>query len=241
MNNHYDNLAEDFDTNWMFSNEYRDWYTEKIINSLNIKLNDKVIDVGCGTGVFTKKIIDRSHLSSIVCIENSLNMCKEASRNKQIEVINSDANTYFKQEGLNIDKVLFKEVIHHIDDIDTLFKNIYSNMSNNGKLLIVTRPKKVEFPFFEKAHISFSDSQPDISLFEKELLDNEFKVEVFLEKYEIILPKSKWNKMLENRFMSNLSDFNDSEINQGILEINQKYNTDEYKFNDNLIFIVASK
>ena len=157
MSNHYDNIAQDFDDNWMFSNEYRNWYTEKIINFLDIKSNDIMIDIGCGTGIFSKKIIENSSLKEIICIENSSSMCKKAQKYQELEVVHSDAETYFNIKNITFDKILFKEVIHHLKDRKKTFKTIYQKISKNGKLLIATRPKKVEFPFFEKAHKSWSN------------------------------------------------------------------------------------
>ena len=241
MSKHYDDIAQEFDDNWMFSKEYRNWYTDKIINLLDIRPKDIMIDVGCGTGIFSKKIIDNSSLKRIICVENSLSMCERAEEYEELDVIHSEAKIYFNKKNITFDKILFKEVIHHLTDRQNTFETIYQKISNNGKLLIATRPKKVEFPFFEKAHESFSVSQPDYILFKEELIAKGFNVEISLDKYKINLSKDKWNRMLRNRFMSNLSEFSDTEINNGILEISKKYSLDNYTFYDNLVFIIASK
>ena len=241
MSKHYDVLADNFDESWLFSEEYREWYTEQIIEALDIKSNDVMIDVGCGTGVFTKNIIEKSLLSNAICIENSPNMCNISNKYKILDVICSDAVEYFHNNKTSFNKVLFKEVLHHIVDRKLLFSSIYHYLDKHGKVLIITRPKRVEFPFFEAAHQSFSQSQPDYNIFVEELRNCGLKFEVNICKYSIRLSSERWHEMLRNKFMSSLAEFTDIEIKQGILELIKNDNKDEYVFDDNLIFILASK
>ena len=69
-----------------------------------------------------------------------------------------------------------------------------------------------------------------------------FQTEVSFVKYPLSLDKSRYFRMVENRYMSLLSLFSDEEIRQGIREMEEKYLAQStLEFNDVFVFIKGKK
>jgi len=241
MKQHYENIAEDFNNVWKFSNEYKKWAVERIGYYLKLKNEDIFVDVGGGTGTFTNMIDKKFTPSKVYCVEPEESMCNIAKKYTNIETICSDTFYFINNLKYQYSKILFKEVIHHIQNRDKLWDNIYSTIDNNGRILIYTRPRKIKFPLFEKAKQEFYKNQPAYDLIVSELKDNGFTVEVSIESFTFQLQKQEWHNMIKAKFMSDLSVFSDKELLKGVEEIENKYNTEIYRMEDEIIFISAYK
>jgi hypothetical protein len=168
-------------------------------------------------------------------------MSNVAKKNSNLNIFNEDGNT-FAERPLKYDKVLLKEVIHHIKDRKSLWKNLYTKINKNGRILIVTRPQKIKMPLFGAAKDAFYENQPPYETFTDELKRASFSVDVKIDSYCFFLDKAIWFNMLRKRFMSDLGKFTDEEIENGIKEIeNSVINSNQIKIEDEVIFIVASK
>lgn len=241
MNKHYENIAEDFNKVWKFSNEYKKWAVEKIGYHLKLNNEDIFVDIGGGTGTFTNMIEKQFTPNKAYCVEPEESMCNIAKQYINIEIICSDTFYFINNLKYKYNKILFKEVIHHIQNRKKLWDNIYHTIDKNGRVLIYTRPRKIKFPLFKKAKQEFYKNQPSYDLMVSELKDNGFKVEVYIESFTFKLQKQEWHNMLKARFMSDLSIFSDKDILKGIEEVENKYYTDFYSIEDEIIFINAYK
>ena len=75
-----------------------------------------------------------------------------------------------------------------------------------------------------------------------ELENTGFGVKVQTRPYFLKLDKTRWFEKIRQRFMSNLANFNDEEIEQGLRELEEEYKTKEtLDFTDRLVFIVGTK
>jgi len=238
--NHFDSIAEVFNRMWYFSDDYKDFVIQHIINDLSLTPNDILADVGGGTGTFTSRLMDEIGLQKAYCIEPSSTMCDEASKLKNITSLCSDAHGFLAQH-IPFTKILLKEVIYHIPKTELYWKNVYGAMPHGGKLLIITRPQKIAFPFFAAAKEAFARNQPPYKLIESQLRKCGFEVATIQRSHTFTLPKESWYEMLRHRFMSDLSIFSDKEIEAGIVEIEQIYPEETINIIDNLIFITATK
>lgn len=241
MNNHYKNIANNFNKVWKFSNNYKIWATEKIGYYLALTNDDIFVDIGGGTGTFTNMIVEKYNPAKTYCVEPEEDMCKLARKYTSFETVCSDAFYFINNLKYNYSTMLFKEVIHHIDNRPTLWKDIYKSIDNNGKILIYTRPQNIKFPLFQKAKDVFHKNQPHYDLVVDELKNAGFNVEVSIESFTFELSKEEWYKMLKARFMSDLSIFTDEEIIDGIEELENKYHSNTYIMEDEIIFITAYK
>lgn len=240
MNNHFDSIAEHFNRIWYFSDEYKDFVIEHIIHDLSLSDEDTLADIGGGTGTFTSRLANEAHLHKAYCIEPSAPMCEEASKFPNITAVCADAHT-FLAENIPFTKMLLKEVIHHIGKREIFWKNVYESLPHEGKLLIITRPQHIAFPFFKAAKEVFARNQPPHELFETQLRECGFNVQTTLRSHTFTLQKENWYEMLRHRFMSDLGVFSDQEIEEGICEIEEIYTNENIDIIDNLIFITATK
>lgn len=155
MNSHYNNIAETFDKNWGFTEKYKKWMISNIINLLDLNDNDIFIDIGAGTGLYTKLIEEKIKFKNkILFVEPSLDMANLAKINEKFLVFNENSSDFFKRK-IHFDKILFKEVIHHIDNRNELWENLYNSLNSKGKFLIITRPQNIKIPLFNKAKEEF--------------------------------------------------------------------------------------
>ncbi|MFK7779996.1 MAG: class I SAM-dependent methyltransferase [Candidatus Gracilibacteria bacterium] len=241
MNKHYENIAEDFNKVWKFSDEYKIWAVERIGHYLDLKRNDIFVDVGGGTGTFTNMIDKKFELKKAYCVEPESRMCDLAKEHPNIETICSDAFDFLNNLQLKYNKILFKEVIHHIKDRKKLWHDIYHTIEDDGRILIYTRPRNNKFPLFQKAKKEFYKNQPSYDEMILELEESKFKTSVSLKSFTFELSKDEWYSMLKSRFMSDLSVFTDAEITQGIKELEKENSSDIFIIEDEIVFITAYK
>ncbi len=137
---------------------------------------------------------------------------------------------------------MIKEAIHHFPERAGIFAGIYRQLSPQGRILIITRPPRTEFPFFESAHSAFERSQPHYDIFRAELECAGFDVEVQIRSFPLTFHKARWFQMLEQRFMSHLAQFSDEQLRVEIHELEVQYQDIEtLHFADNLVFIRCKK
>ncbi len=241
MITHYNDIADVFNKVWKFSDGYKTWVIENINRFLELNQNDILIDIGGGTGTFTSLIKRKSNVKKAICVEPSSSMCNKAKEFDNIECICEDAYTFSKKKNITYNKILFKEVVHHIKDRKKVWDNLYKNIPSNSKILIITRPQNIEFPLFNAALEAFKVNQPPIENLINELENSKFQVTYEIKKYTFTLSTKEWYMMLENRFMSDLNHFTDHEIKLGIDELKQNHKGTTYDINDNIIFLVATK
>lgn len=241
MLSHYENLAENFDRAWLFSEEYQSELAKKILQHLEFKPEDILVDIGAGTGSYTAKIhaLGGGKLAPI-CVEPSCQMAVVAEKNHGLSIVREDALT-FSRRDMQYDKVLVKETIHHIAKRVQMWRGVRGSLSENGRVLVVTRPQNIQWPLFIDAKKIFAQHQPATECLVEEMVQAGFSVDVFCESFVIRLPKQRWFDMLKARFISDLSRFSDEEIEAGITEIENIYQGDTIEVNDMLYFLAGSK
>lgn len=101
--------------------------------------NDKVLDVGCGDGGYTKKILRQVPQGSVLGIDPSQNMLHLAQ-----EVRNEYPNFSLKQEDIldiqysnQFDKVVSFWCLQWVVDIKKAFANINSALKPGGKIFAI--------------------------------------------------------------------------------------------------------
>lgn len=240
VSNHFDSIAEHFNRIWYFSDSYKDFVIAHILENLDFSEEDVLADIGGGTGSFTSRLIHEGNFAAAYCIEPSAPMCEEAAKQPAIEALCTDAHGFLERK-IPFSKMLLKEVIHHISDRARFWHNTYTALPNGGKLLIITRPQQTAFPFFDAAKAAFAQNQPPHEIVETELRECGFEIITSRNSHTFTLPKESWYEMLRHRFMSDLGVFSDTEIEEGILEIESRYEGDTIDIIDHLIFITATK
>lgn len=242
LTHHYASLSDSFNNAWYFSDTYRRWMAEQIISALDIQESDKVVDLGGGTGFTAELVYQLANLKEhVLCVDPSPEMLEEAKQLDGVTTLLGDDTTFTETQS-PYHKLLLKEVVHHFKNRPLLFQKISENFPKEGKLLIITRPQRTEFPFFEDAHLAFKKGQPAPQLIISELQQVGFTIELNIIPFPLEINASRWYQMLKQRFMSHLAEFSDSALEKGIEAVRQQYKGQkQLNFNDNLIFITAEK
>jgi trans-aconitate methyltransferase len=240
MTSHFDSIASDFNELWLFSDQYRNWITKEIATQLQFNETDILVDIGGGTGLFTNLLKETTPVKKVFCVEPSKEMYLEAKKIKNICAINENCAD-FLQLHKEFSKILFKEVVHHIQNRPETWEKVFSLLPSRGKLLIVTRPKNTTLPLFRAAFERFAENQPS----EQELLvefdTTNFILHVEQKAFSFEIKKDTWINMIRHRFISDLQNFTSDEIEEGVQEIQHQYPENIISAQDTLLFILAKK
>ncbi|MDJ0678738.1 MAG: class I SAM-dependent methyltransferase [Xenococcaceae cyanobacterium MO_167.B52] len=239
---HYSNIAHNYDALWTYNPDFIKFVAKNIIEKLELQVNDKLVDLGCGTGLFTKGICKQMQLKyPILCVDSSSEMLKQIPVNHSYEPIFMDA-VEFSSKANNLDKILLKEMIHHVPDKNKLIANLFNSLNPGGIFLLILLPPTIEYPLFELAKKTYEEVQPHYKTIETIFKDVGFKTEVSFVSYPLSIDKVRYFSMVKNRYMSLLSRFTDGEIQEGLEEMSAKYlSQSTLDFNDTFVFMVGKK
>ena len=237
---HYRNLSYNFDKLWSYSPQFIMTLSRDICDRLQAKASDRIVDLGGGTGLYTKAIEDLlTPDCKIVCVDPSQEMLDRVNCNR-IETICQDAISFTEESG-NYNKVFMKEAIHHIAEKDKLLENLYRQLPKGGIFLLILLPPTIEYPLFASALKFYEENQPDYRDLVMQMEKIGFNVTVDLVGYPLAIERDRYLQMVKMRYISLLSRFSDAELGQGIEEMKSKYTENILRFNDRFVFLTARK
>lgn len=119
-----------------------------IIEGLELKRNDKVLEVGCGNGYYLSLLNRLGMELTLVGIDNDKMALSDAKKfiwERGVKLIFSAAEKLpFRDDSF--DKVIMSEVIEHVQDEKKSLKEIYRVLKKGG-ILTLTTPN-INYPFF---------------------------------------------------------------------------------------------
>lgn len=147
-----------------------------IIKHGRISKSDKVLEVGCGTGIFTKFIYE-STFCSLTAIDVSPDLLNIALNKIPYGVNFKLCNANLLELGLmKFDVVFGSSVLHHLRIEDALV-NIYRVLENNGRIIFI-EPNLLNPQIFIQKNLSFiKNYMRDL---EHETAINRFKISKIL-------------------------------------------------------------
>lgn len=125
--------------------------TKQLVELLDIKKGDFVLDVACGTGVVTKKLQQKTGSSGhVIGADTSVTAIKIAKReNKKASnllFVNADAeNLYFKEK---FDAITCQYGLFFFPNAIKALKNMKNSLKDEGKIGISVHGHKDKVPFF---------------------------------------------------------------------------------------------
>jgi len=241
---HYDRLADSYDENWAYSAAFNRWMSERILDRLDLQPDDRVVDLGCGTGLFSEALAERAR--EVVCVDPSPNMLAQLPQSAgtlvPVQASAEDvASGALRLPYERVDAILIKEAIHHFSNQASVLGGLTQLLAPGGRVLVVMLPTTISYPLFRRALEVFEEHQPDPADIAAAMQTAGLAVEVTYEAYQLAFPKERYLTMVRNRYMSLLSEFDDSELEDGVREIELEHPEDVLEFDDRFAFVLGRR
>jgi ubiquinone/menaquinone biosynthesis C-methylase UbiE len=238
---HYDRLAPVYDQNWAYSPDFLEWMSGCILARLQVNDGDRVLDVGCGTGLYARRLAERT--GSVVCVDPSARMLEQLPSDPRLVAVQAPAEDLASGSvPLPVDRfeaILVKEAIHHVTDRAEVIAGLTRLLTSGGRLLVVMLPTSIDYPLFQAAHDRFRELQPDPQAIAAAMGDAGLAVELSYDEFPLVFPTERYLTMVRDRYLSLLSTFDDEEVTAGIEEIRHRYRDERVEFRDRFAFVLG--
>ncbi len=239
---HYDRLAPLYDQNWAYSSDFLEWMSGCILARLQVKPENRVLDVGCGTGLYARRLAERT--GSVVCVDPSARMLEQLPDDPRLVAVQASAEDLVVGSPLlpvdRFEAILVKEAIHHVTDRGAVINGLARLLAPGGRLLVVMLPTRIDYPLFQKARERFTELQPDPEAIATAMADAGLAEELSYDEFPLAFPIERYLGMVRNRYMSLLSTFGDDEIAAGVEEIQRRYSGKRVEFKDRFAFVLGT-
>lgn len=220
---HYRRLGKDYNQFLYYSPEFVRALTSQMIKELELVPGDRLVDLGCGTAMYTLDILKQVRLDQpVVGVDPFPEMLRNIPADAPIVPLAMDALA-FSRKAETYDKILVKEAVHHVSEREELFRNLYQRLSPGGILLLVHVPPKVRYPLFDRALKRCEGWHADPNELTVQLQAAGFRVQRSALDYPHAIPKEVYFKMVAGQYMSVLTSFSDEEMKQGLQEMAERY------------------
>ncbi len=137
----WENYAQLYDKYSKPKDNYYEKSSYQLIQTIKLKDNAKIIDLGCGTGVMSKVLLKKYPKINILAIDLSEEMIffykknfKKEIKNGQIKVLQGNAERISDLTNEQYDAVFISSALWDME-IKPLFKSLRSVLKNKGKIL----------------------------------------------------------------------------------------------------------
>ena len=240
---HYDRLAASYDENWAAHSEaFNGWMSGRILERLDLRADDRVVDLGCGTGIFSRALATRAR--EVVCADPSPNMLAQLSTagGALVPVQASAEDVAFGRVRLpsdRVDAILIKEALHHVRGREAVMAGLARLLAPGGRVLVVTLPTVISYPLFRRALEVFAERQPEPAGIAGAMQAAGLAVELTYDTYRREIARDRYVAMVRDRHMSLLSEFDDAELADGIREIEREHPEKVLEFDDRFAFVLG--
>ena len=225
---------------WLSSQKYIKSFNSFLLKQVKLDKNSRILDIGCGRG---KILANLSLKLKLLNKPIGLDIENHKDKSKKIIFKKIDALSFISKTKITFDLILIKQTIHLLKkrQILKLLSICKKKLNSNGKIIILSLdPKKNEIPTFnlmkKKLNISLKKDKKMFDL----ILKNNPKIIIKRFIYQVKILKTKYLKMIDNRYISTLLNFTDNEIIYGSNEVMRKYKK-ILKFKDRLICFVIKR
>ena len=224
---------------WLSSKSYISQFNKFLKRKSNLNKNSKILDIGCGRAniisALQQKYKFRNKPIGIDIVSN-----KGVKKNiifKRVEALK-----YLKKQD-KYDLILIKQTIHFFSktNLNLLLNLAKKRLNTKGKILIFSlKTKNNKIPCFEKMRKSLKKSLKRDEYLFKIIKKNLKKTKNSYFNFNVTISKKRYLWMIKSRYISCLLDLKERDINNGLNEIELKYNN-TIKFIDTLKCISFSK
>ena len=225
---------------WLSSQKYIKSFNSFLLKQVKLDKNSRILDIGCGRG---KILANLSLKLKLLNKPIGLDIENHKDKSKKIIFKKIDALSFISKTKITFDLILIKQTLHLLKkrQVLKLLSICKKKLNSNGKIIILSLdPKKNEIPTFnlmkKKLNISLKKDKKMFDL----ILKNNPKIIIKRFIYQVKISKTKYLKMVDNRYISTLLNFTDNEIIYGSNEVMRKYKK-ILKFKDRLICFVIKR
>ena len=137
-NGNDENVIKQFDKiaflpdKWDHNQQYQHYLLKYIPKNCNA-----ILDVGCGTGELTKKLVLYSkEVIGIDVSENMIDEAKKRNNDEKITYLKTSVETYFGETDKTFDIIISIAALHHMDE-EKILQMMKSKLTKNGEILIL--------------------------------------------------------------------------------------------------------
>ena len=225
---------------WLSSSSYIKSFNNFLLKQVKLNKNSQILDIGCGRGKILGSLSSKlsfKRKSIGIDIEN------HKDRDKRIIFKKIDALKFLKKNKKRFDLILIKQTIHLLKfkEIKQLLFLCNEALNPKGKIIIFSlNTNQNEIPTFSLMKKKLKNSLNRDKQIIQFILNLDFKILIKKFVFKVKITRKKYIQMIRNRYISTLLSFKSKEINEGIIEISNKYRKN-LKFNDKLICLILKK
>lgn len=160
----WNEIAPRYHKRWASVNQGPFQSTSKLVELVNVSKGDSVLDLACGTGVVTKKIIDKvGNKGYVVGADASITAIKIAKKwngvKSNLNFVNIDAEKFnFSHE---FDIITCQYALFFFPNSQKALKNIRNSLKKTGTVGISVHGHKDKVPFFSNISDAITKFIPD--------------------------------------------------------------------------------
>ncbi|MBS4727807.1 class I SAM-dependent methyltransferase [Mycobacterium sp. SM1] len=240
---HYDRLANVYDRHWAHSSAFVSWMNGRIVDYLRPVGCSQVVDLGCGTGLYCRGLGDVA--ARVICVDPCAAMLARLPEKATYIPVQATAEDLAAGRSTlpvaTVNRLLIKDAVHHFCDPASTLAGLARLLADDGRLLIVMLPTRIEYPLFRAALRLFESLQPHPEAIAGYLRDAGLQTSVSYESFRQRLPTHVYLDMVKSRYLSVLSEFDDDELAAGVDEIRKTHRSKVLCFTDRFAFVLGRK
>lgn len=124
-----------------FMKTFRLYKEKEILQALDLKGNEIILDIGGGTGYIANEL--SYHCDKVFVLDESERMLSQVRKRDNVIPMVGEATSTSLEKG-SVDIVLLTDVVHHIKDQEALIREVNRVLNRHGKVLVMD---------FERSHI----------------------------------------------------------------------------------------
>ncbi|MFJ3143620.1 class I SAM-dependent methyltransferase [Streptomyces halstedii] len=244
---HYEELAAEYDEHWVYGPDYVPWMSARITEALRLTATDRTADIGCGTGLFAREIARTLRPGHpVLCVDPSEGMLRQIGVPPPpglTPIVASAEDISERRTELpyeQLDAMWLKESVHHLAEPGPTLQGLAERLAPGGRLLVVMLPATIRYPLFGAALARFEELQPDPADIVKHLTAAGLDADLSYVEHELRIDRETYFGMVRARYMSLLSTFSDSEIEDGIEEMRAAHPEPVLVFPDRFAFALGT-
>ena len=241
---HYERLADRYDDTWGHRPDYVSWMNRCVFDRLRIGRGDQVADVGAGTGLFLRSLMDQvTGDNPIVCVDPSQAMLDRLPEDTRLIPVCASAEAVAAGEvelpHRGLDAIVIKETVHHFTDVAATLRGLAGLLAPGGRLLVVSLPPRLEYPLFSAALDRFAEHQPEPGDIASAMGAAGLDVALDYDAFTVRVDAEHYAELVARRWMSVLSTFDDDELAAGLAEMRARNRPGELAFDDRFAFVLG--